>query len=539
MKLSVLSLLSDSTGNAISPVAEHQRVSIDVHHQVDSDVAEENQPPQSDDTTILLRRLQESIIYLEESLESQKKSIHQLFDAVDKTHDQMADTKRAVEQLRVEMRSKLRGVAPRNKSEQETTPEDAELLVNNIIAVGRKANEVDGLKMHLEIMRHRMERLEEIALGSKSALPAGLFGTRSSVISRGSPGPSHDNVIEKDLEISPAEPANENSHLEDYTLVASANPAQIHPSTQARGKRKGNPRQQFRPQPLIPSKRTKDQVDTINRINEDTVHSAQTRSRDSKRRLRTQTGGVIGAYDQPSVVTLGHQDAELSSHRPHSPGAADGGAVVSGKQLPSRLLNNPSISHSLTAQAGEQVQASQQLFELSKSASDRESPTRVSHAPLGSDIDSPAARRQRGRASNTQPARKGNSTEGVATRSKSGKKVGKKSAGDAQKTESGEAKAKQNKKKRSSKVTSETSHLLIDTLDVGAAGTGQSPNGGGGIPEIDMIEPPSEEAQATPLNKSPTAPDETVTVKDVESGVGGKDQLLQQAFDDEPINDNK
>ncbi|KAI9845120.1 MAG: hypothetical protein M1838_001865 [Thelocarpon superellum] len=120
-------------------------------------------PPGGQDTD--LRHLQALAVQIADRLEHQRKDIDRVSDVVDMVQEGM----QVFRDFMMETRSRTEMLSDLS--------EDAELLTSNMAKVWRKANEIEGLVLQVEMMKHRIRRLEDSARVLTPVLgPAGADG---------------------------------------------------------------------------------------------------------------------------------------------------------------------------------------------------------------------------------------------------------------------------------------------------------------------------------------------------------------------------
>lgn len=127
--------------------------------------------PEEDVPTDPFHRLQLQVTYNTASLESQKRGIEQIDSNVSLLRREMQRLFVDVDTLRAELRSRQAN-GPSGPQGSTTDLSELEMITTTISNVASKANEVDSLKMQLELLKRRMKRMEEAEPGSAvSALP--------------------------------------------------------------------------------------------------------------------------------------------------------------------------------------------------------------------------------------------------------------------------------------------------------------------------------------------------------------------------------
>lgn len=113
---------------------------------------------------------------LQSQLQFQHGEIKRVEDAVNRLQHEMRGVHEMLESIRIELRSRPMTAAPPPPPPPSLPPSAAqdsalELLANNLATVSQKANEVDTLKITIEIMKHKIERLEGVGAASSSSHP--------------------------------------------------------------------------------------------------------------------------------------------------------------------------------------------------------------------------------------------------------------------------------------------------------------------------------------------------------------------------------
>ena len=118
-------------------------------------------------------------------LEAHRRQLHDVELAVRNLNTEMGNVIHTLNQVRQELRARP---IPSEKSRHD--PGDLDVLTGQVEAVTAKVNEVDALKMQIELMRNRMRRLEEqtvpVAVGTR---PTSGSTHRESSVQEGTPAP--------------------------------------------------------------------------------------------------------------------------------------------------------------------------------------------------------------------------------------------------------------------------------------------------------------------------------------------------------------
>ncbi|KAF2226644.1 hypothetical protein BDZ85DRAFT_52692 [Elsinoe ampelina] len=107
----------------------------------------------NDQWTHAWRELQQQVHHNTVSLEAQRSHISELHDAMRSLHSEVGSIWKHLEAVRDEVQTRLDVVRPEKQ--------DVDVLTQHLQTVDRKASEIDGLKVQLEIMTQRLRRLEE------------------------------------------------------------------------------------------------------------------------------------------------------------------------------------------------------------------------------------------------------------------------------------------------------------------------------------------------------------------------------------------
>lgn len=108
---------------------------------------------------------------MQNQLQFQHGEIKRVEDAVNRLQHEMRGVHEMLESIRMELHSRPMTGAPPPPPPPPSAAQDSalELLANNLAMIGQKVNEVDTLKMTIEIMRGKLKRLEETGAASSSS----------------------------------------------------------------------------------------------------------------------------------------------------------------------------------------------------------------------------------------------------------------------------------------------------------------------------------------------------------------------------------
>ncbi|TKA83548.1 hypothetical protein B0A55_00522 [Friedmanniomyces simplex] len=138
-------------------------------------------PSSSDVWAGALARLQTQVSLNTSMLESHRRQVGDIEQAVGRLQQEMGHVVAVMHEMRAELHARLQSM-----EQVRHDSGDMDVLASQIATVTDKANEVDGLKMQVELMRNRMKRFEEHA--SPAARP-GTSSTRE--LYETTPMPSH------------------------------------------------------------------------------------------------------------------------------------------------------------------------------------------------------------------------------------------------------------------------------------------------------------------------------------------------------------
>lgn len=100
-------------------------------------------------------RLQQQVQYNTHAIEDQHRHLTDLHDAVRSLHSEIGSIWRSVDYCREQIQNRSDN-APTNRPESA----DIDVLTSQLLAISNKANEVDGLKVQLDLLTRRMRRME-------------------------------------------------------------------------------------------------------------------------------------------------------------------------------------------------------------------------------------------------------------------------------------------------------------------------------------------------------------------------------------------
>ncbi|TKX25514.1 hypothetical protein C1H76_2164 [Elsinoe australis] len=128
-----------------------------------SSQAAHSQATVTDAWTAAFARLQDQVHYNSTALDEQRRHLADLHDAMRAMHGDIGAIWRHVDATREELSTRL-GSANVVRPEQQ----DIDVLTQHLQSVDRKANEVEGLRVQLEVMTQRLRRLEEAQSASRA-----------------------------------------------------------------------------------------------------------------------------------------------------------------------------------------------------------------------------------------------------------------------------------------------------------------------------------------------------------------------------------
>lgn len=145
------------------PPAGSSASAVDRHHHHHA----RHPPPPPPEVEGPLLRLEQQVAYNYSCLQSHQHTL----DRMDHVLAQFqADVMRAVDDLRLEMRS--RPTAPAHTpAPGRYDPGDIDLLTSQIASVTTKANEVDNIKVQMELLKRRLKRIEDETVSQATQLP--------------------------------------------------------------------------------------------------------------------------------------------------------------------------------------------------------------------------------------------------------------------------------------------------------------------------------------------------------------------------------
>ncbi|KAK3691137.1 hypothetical protein LTR37_018841 [Vermiconidia calcicola] len=118
-----------------------------------------------------ISRLQTQASLNTSMLESHRQKVYDIEGALHRLNYELGNVMTTLQEVRTELRTKTAAGRPRQDSE------DLEVLAGQVQAVTNKANEVDALKLQIELLRNRMKRWEE---QDSPVVPGVRSGTASS-----------------------------------------------------------------------------------------------------------------------------------------------------------------------------------------------------------------------------------------------------------------------------------------------------------------------------------------------------------------------
>ncbi len=110
-----------------------------------------------------VQRLKEVCVLLESISKSQQQEIEKVSEAVQRIEKTMSELSGSIEQIRHEMQMPSHGVTPAG---QHNYVREIELLTAKVTSIGRKAHEVDELKLQLGLMNARVKKMGEVGGGA-------------------------------------------------------------------------------------------------------------------------------------------------------------------------------------------------------------------------------------------------------------------------------------------------------------------------------------------------------------------------------------
>ncbi|KZF23689.1 hypothetical protein L228DRAFT_238222 [Xylona heveae TC161] len=163
---------SNNTGDHISREASELNVEADKSNESEEDgepeefeeieqtqVRERSEPAEESD---VIHRLQAISVYTMETLTKQKGDIDRISGVLDNVQSEMRNVRLLIEEVRREQQT--RPMPPPPPAQPEGLPiETLEIFTENMTRIGQKANEVEGLKLQIELMKQRIKRIERIS----------------------------------------------------------------------------------------------------------------------------------------------------------------------------------------------------------------------------------------------------------------------------------------------------------------------------------------------------------------------------------------
>ncbi|KAI9701990.1 MAG: hypothetical protein M1836_001334 [Candelina mexicana] len=122
-----------------------------------------------------VQRLKEVCILLEATTRSQKQDIESVSETVRQIEKTMKDLSSSMEQMRHEIRVRTHSVTP---ARQPNYNQEIELLTAKLTRVGRKAQEVDGLKLQIGLMNAKLKKMEEVSGAFDSVWSTATLGDK-------------------------------------------------------------------------------------------------------------------------------------------------------------------------------------------------------------------------------------------------------------------------------------------------------------------------------------------------------------------------
>ncbi|KAI9776580.1 MAG: hypothetical protein M1839_009484 [Geoglossum umbratile] len=101
--------------------------------------------------------VQKFCVYASEIVDTQREDINRISAAMTRMESELKSFK----EFLAEMKEELRAI-PREKKQSGITSEEIDLLTSSVGEVGRKANEIDTLKLELAMMKGKVKRLENV-----------------------------------------------------------------------------------------------------------------------------------------------------------------------------------------------------------------------------------------------------------------------------------------------------------------------------------------------------------------------------------------
>lgn len=180
-----------------------------------------------------ISRMQTQISYNTSLLESHRRQVADIEQTVGRLHADMGNVVAALNEVRGELRAR-----PVHVEHLRHDSQDLEVLAGQVANVTSKANEVDGLKMQIELLKNRIKRFED--LGSPAAL-AQRPGTSSThrELYEATPAPHQHRLPQQPLpsiRTGPmmAAPSERPPEIRAPPVLLSQSPASLHPSSDSR-----------------------------------------------------------------------------------------------------------------------------------------------------------------------------------------------------------------------------------------------------------------------------------------------------------------
>lgn len=151
----------------------HSTKTLEGSYQSLNDVQDAPRPTSSEVWAGAISRLQTQASLNTSMLESHRQKVQDLETGMQRIHHEMGNIVAALHEIQAELRAKPISTTPAHHD-----PGDLEVLVGQVAAATNKANEVDGLKMQLELMKNRMKRFEDQGSPAVSAVRPGTASTR-------------------------------------------------------------------------------------------------------------------------------------------------------------------------------------------------------------------------------------------------------------------------------------------------------------------------------------------------------------------------
>ncbi len=138
-----------------------------------------------------ISRLQTQIAYNTAGLQTQKRTLVRIDNAVGRLQMEMQHVLSVIDGLKMEIRSRgASAPAPKSPNAASHDANDLEIFASNLSNVANKANEVDGLKLQLELLKRRIKKLEETTPGQLPSVPSQHDSPQTHTPSAMPPAPS-------------------------------------------------------------------------------------------------------------------------------------------------------------------------------------------------------------------------------------------------------------------------------------------------------------------------------------------------------------